>query len=108
MKTSENKINIQYFNRIDNRKSKINDNKKNDFILTQKTNLFSKKIKNRNINHNNFKINDNYSSYYKKNINNSKIKGINNNNTSIMTPEQNHYFAVKQIQQVKKNNNKYI
>ena len=108
VKTSENKINIKYFNRIDNRKSKINDNKKNDFILTQKTNLFSKKIKNRNINHNNFKINDNYISYYKKNINNSKIKGINNNNTSIMTPEQNHYFAVKQIQQVKKNNNKYI
>ena len=84
LKTSENQINKQYFNRIDYKKIKGSNDKKN-IIISKKTNYI------------------NYKKGIHRNDISKKIKNI--ENTIIYTPEENHYLAIKQIQQIKKNNN---
>ena len=111
VKSSENLINFQFFNRIDNKKgkkTKNNSNKKKSVIFTKKRNNYylkkvnesqneNKKIKNRNNNNIEKKVNNTFIKISNKHI-------INNENTCSITPEENHFLAIKQIQQINKNN----
>lgn len=111
VKSSENLINFQFFNRIDNKKekkTKNNSNKKKSVIFTKKTNNYylkkgneihneNKRSKNRNKNNAGKKINSTFIKISTKNL-------TNNENTCSLTPEENHFLAIKQIQQIKKNN----
>jgi hypothetical protein len=111
VKSSENLINFQFFNRIDNKKgkkTKNNSNKKKSVIFTKKTNNYYLKKVNESQNENKRSKNRNNNNI-EKNINNTFIKISNkklikNENTCSITPEENHFLAIKQIQQIKKNN----
>ena len=116
VKSSNDKINIQFFSKIDNKigKMKKNSIKTRGVINSQKTSPFSsKKLNNKNKvivkNKNHYDINVDYEIINEKRINKTFIKAnkkvTNNDNTSIITPEQNHFLAIKQIQQIKNNNN---
>ena len=118
VKTSENQINIKYFNKIDskgknNKNINKNINKKKEVIISQKTSpLYSKKlykkIKMNNIK-NKSKIQYNIVVDYDTCDKNKTFQKLNNKKNgeekTIITPEQNHFLAVEQIQQIKKNNN---
>ena len=117
VKTSENHINTKYFNKIETRKGNKNLSKKRGVIVSQKTSPFySKKISNKNRytkSKNHYNIILDYNTY-DKNIENTFKKSNNNKkncdkkeNIKIITPEQNHFLAVKQIQNIKKNSNIY-
>ena len=111
LKTSDNQINFQFFNKIDNKNVKIkkNANKARGVINSQKSSpYYAQKInknkvdiKSKNIF---YKINADYDARKEKNNNNNNTF-IEKNKTSIITPEQNHFLAIKQIQQIKNNNN---
>ena len=108
VKSSNDKINIQFFSKIDNKigKMKKNSIKTRGVINSQKTSPFSsKKLNNKNKvivkNKNHYDINVDYEIINEKRINKTFIKAnkkvTNNDNTSIITPEQNHFLAIKYI-----------
>ena len=120
VKTSENKINIKCFNKIEPKGKNCknlnkNINNKKGVIISQKTSpLYSKKLykkikfNTKNKNKIQYNIVVDYNTYDKNNNNTfkkpNKKKVINEENIKI-TPEQNHFLAVEQIQQIKKTNN---
>ena len=115
VKTSENQINVKYFSKIDTRKGNKNLSKKRGIIASQKISPFySKKISNKNRytkskSKNHYNIILDYNTYDKNTENTfkkSKIGGR-KENIVIITPEQNHFLAVKQIQNIKKNSGAY-
>lgn len=118
MKISENQNKIQYFNKIDNSKNKLNKNNINKiggFILSQKSNHNHKKINNKkkgSLKSNNYY---NINIDYETSQNTSKNKCVKitkkediNDNMILMSPEVNHFYAVKQAQQIKNNYNMYV
>lgn len=111
-KNSENKINIKLFNKIDNRGKAIkNTYKKNRVIISQKTSPFylkklNSKNKSKTKSNNHYKILIDNEIYHKSMNNTSKKsnkKKLNKDNIPIRTPEQTHFLAIKQIQQIKNN-----
>ena len=117
VKTSENQINMKFFTKIDTRKGNKNLSKKNGVIASPKTSPFySKKLNNKNRytkSKNYYNIFLDYNTYDKIIENTSKKSGHNkkicgeNGNIAMITPEQNHFLAVKQIQNIKNNNDIY-
>lgn len=109
MKNSDNQINLQFFNKIDNKNRRVikNTNKARGVINSQKTSPFYSKKLNKNKvdakNKNYFNINVDFDATNEKNSNNNTF--VKNNKKTIITPEQNHFLAIKQIQQIKNNNN---
>ena len=112
VKTSENQIDSKFYRKIGERKGIKNLNKKNGAIISSP--FYNKRVTNKNKyikNKNYYNIIVDYDAF-EKNIENTfkrtnaNKKIVNNNeNTTVITPEQNHFLAVKQIQNIKKNNN---